>query len=277
VPIDLGVAFRLGAAETTRGDPLPSDATRGARILLAEDSATNRLLATAILKGAGYDVTAVGNGKELYSAARSQEFDLILMDIFMPEMDGLEATAAVRGLSGGRGQLPIIAMTAYAVESDRESCLAAGMNDYVSKPINKQELLETVARWLQASGGSRRRPDEAREEVLNPAVLDTLESDTGSEMVVELVRAFVTETAERLQQLTKAVGANDFNAIQREALALKTGAGTFGATRLYQQAEALELACLAGDTARALEVVRALPKSVSAACRALSERFDAAV
>lgn len=249
--------------------------TKGARILLAEDSATNRMLASAILKGAGYHVTAASNGRELLNAMRAGTFDLVLMDIFMPEMDGLQATAAVRAMSDERGKIPIIAMTAYAVESDRESCLAAGMNDYVSKPIHKQELLETVGRWLLKAGedGRGKRSQDAQEEILNPAILATLEEDAGHDTVVEIVRAFVVETAERLEQLSQAVAKEDFSALEREALALKTGAGTFGAARLYQGAEQLELACLAGDHARALEVVRALPKTALAACKALSARY----
>lgn len=248
--------------------------TKGARILLAEDSTTNRMLATAILKGAGYHVTAAANGRELLNALRAEPFDLVLMDIFMPEMDGLQATAAVRAMTDERGKIPIIAMTAYAVESDRESCLAAGMNDYVSKPIHKQELLQTVGHWLletgQASRGERHEPQD---EILNPAVLDTLEEDAGRDTVVQISRAFVVETAERLDQLNQAVEKQDFSALEREALALKTGAGTFGATRLQRGAEQLELACLAGDHGRALEVVRALPKIALAACKALSARY----
>jgi CheY-like chemotaxis protein len=248
--------------------------TKGARILLAEDSATNRMLATAILKGAGYHVTAAANGRELLNALRAESFDLVLMDIFMPEMDGLQATAAVRAMPDERGKIPIIAMTAYAVESDRESCLAAGMNDYVSKPIHKQELLETVGRWLLKVGHvGRVERHEPQEEILNPAVLDTLEEDTGHDTVVEISRAFVIETAERLDQLSRAVEKQDFSALEREALALKTGAGTFGATRLQRAAEQLELACLAGDHGRALEGVRALPKIALAACKALSARY----
>lgn len=257
--------------------PTPEDLakTKGARILLAEDSTTNRMLATAILKGAGYHVTAASNGRELLNALRAEPFDLVLMDIFMPEMDGLQATAAVRAMPDERGKIPIIAMTAYAVESDRESCLAAGMNDYVSKPIHKQELLETVGRWLLQTGHAGRadRSQDVQEEILNPAVLDTLEEDTGHDTVVEIARAFVVETAERLEQLNEAAQKEDFAALEREALALKTGAGTFGATRLQRAAEQLELACLAGDHARAKEGVRALPKIALAACKALSARY----
>lgn len=263
----------MAPASTANGDIA---APRGARILLAEDSATNRMLATAILKSAGYNVSAVGNGRELLNAIRAQPVDLVLMDIYMPEMNGLEATAAVRALPGERGQVPIIAMTAYAVESDRESCLAAGMNDYVSKPINKQELLATVARWLQGSGGEGRRAAETPEEALNPAVLEALEADMGADTVVQLVTAFIGEAAERLDLLTKAVGAQDFSEIEREALALKSGAGMLGATRLYRAAEQLELACLAGDHGRALEIVRAMPKIALSSCKALSARYHLA-
>jgi HPt (histidine-containing phosphotransfer) domain-containing protein len=149
------------------------------------------------------------------------------------------------------------------------------MNDYVSKPIHKQELLETVGRWLLKTGQSGRaeRGQEVQEEILNPAVLDTLEEDAGQDTVIEIARAFVVETAERLELLSQAVEKEDFSALEREALALKTGAGTFGATRLQRSAEQLELACLAGDHGRALEVVRALPKIALAACKALSARY----
>ncbi|MFO0996105.1 MAG: response regulator [Alphaproteobacteria bacterium] len=245
-------------------------------ILLAEDSPTNRMLATAILKGAGYEVTATANGRELLHAVRSEAFDLILMDIFMPEMDGLQATAAVRALPGTRSKIPIIAMTAYAVESDRERCLAAGMDDYVSKPIHKQELLEMVKRWLGKSidAGVTRDSASGVDETLNAAVLESLEHDTGYDTVVALVRAYVDETAEAVQRLEGASDRKDLQAMEREALALKTGAGTFGATRLYQQCESLELACLAGDRVRASAIVASLPRAIQATCRLLSGRYD---
>ena len=255
--------------------PQESEASPTGRVLLAEDSATNRMLATAILKSAGYDVTATANGRELLSAIRAEAYDLILMDIFMPEMDGFEATAAVRALPDARARIPIIAMTAYAVESDRERCLAAGMSDYISKPIHKQELIETVKRWLEKSKyvGNEHRNADGSTDALNISVLEILEHDAGHDTMVELVRAYVGETAEAIQRLDAAVATDDLQVIEREALALKTGAATFGAIHLHRQCESLELACLAGDRARARSIAATLPRAAQATCHLLSARY----
>ena len=111
------------------------------RILVAEDSLVNQKLAVGLLQKHGHSVTIANNGKEAISAVTSQQFDIVLMDVEMPEMDGLEATAAIRTWEKSRGKhVPIIAMTAHAMKSHREMCLEAGMDDYVSKPIRAQEL-----------------------------------------------------------------------------------------------------------------------------------------
>jgi CheY-like chemotaxis protein len=122
-------------------------AKRG-RILLAEDNGINTMLAVSMLQSAGYAVEHVGNGAEALEAARSGRFDLILMDIQMPEMDGLEATRLIRKLDGEAGAVPIMAMTALSLPSDRDACIAAGMNDYISKPIDLATFLGMVARNL---------------------------------------------------------------------------------------------------------------------------------
>jgi len=125
-------------------DELPP--MRPLRILLAEDSVLNQKLALALLDRQGHAVTIVGNGKRAVEAVSRDSFDLILMDISMPEMDGLEATAAIRDMQRAGGlHTPIIAMTAHALVGDRERCLEAGMDAYVAKPIRPQELYRTLA------------------------------------------------------------------------------------------------------------------------------------
>jgi CheY-like chemotaxis protein len=122
---------------------------RGLRILLAEDNAVNQLIASRVLEGRGHHVTICGNGREALEWLARERFDLILMDVQMPEVDGFEAAAAIRtkeAATGGR--IPIIAMTAHALKGDRERCLAAGMDDYVSKPIEPDTLFETIERLL---------------------------------------------------------------------------------------------------------------------------------
>jgi CheY-like chemotaxis protein len=122
------------------------------RILLAEDNAVNQLLATRLLERRGHSVTVAGNGKEALVALEKGSFDLVLMDVQMPEMDGFEATAAIREREKHIGNhLPVIAMTAHAMKGDRERCLAAGMDDYITKPIRPEELAEMLVHYSPAT------------------------------------------------------------------------------------------------------------------------------
>lgn len=118
------------------------------RILIAEDNAINRLIANKILNKLGYKPATAENGTEVLKMLDEQQFDLVLMDVQMPEMDGLEATRAIR--MNNKGQQPtIIAMTANAMQGDKEECLAAGMDDYLGKPINLNELVDMLKKWGQ--------------------------------------------------------------------------------------------------------------------------------
>ncbi|HJW12402.1 MAG TPA: response regulator, partial [Albitalea sp.] len=128
--------------------PLPQTAL-GAKVLLVEDNDINQIVATAILGDLGADVQLATSGAEAIAAlTQGAVFDIVLMDVQMPDMDGFEATRRVRAMPGG-ATLPIIAMTAHAVAGDRERCLAAGMDDYVTKPISPQALAECLQRWYQ--------------------------------------------------------------------------------------------------------------------------------
>jgi CheY-like chemotaxis protein len=132
-----------------------NEAHRSMRILVAEDNAVNRLLVTALLTKRGYTVITAVNGREALAAVTRDAFDLVLMDVQMPEMDGLEATAAIRKLEAVTGaHVPIIALTAHAMKGDREICLAAGMDEYLSKPIDAEQLFALVEAMTGAPGAA---------------------------------------------------------------------------------------------------------------------------
>lgn len=123
---------------------------RGGRLLVVDDSPSNRLIIAAMLGKAGFQVSlATGGAEALRAVAEAPEPpDAVLMDIAMPDVDGMAATAAIRALGGARGRVPVIAVTAHAFPEDRERCLAAGLDDYIAKPVRTTTLLEVLARWL---------------------------------------------------------------------------------------------------------------------------------
>ncbi|MBP2229730.1 CheY-like chemotaxis protein/HPt (histidine-containing phosphotransfer) domain-containing protein [Azospirillum agricola] len=224
------------------------------RILVVEDSPLNQTLVTAILAPAGYRIETAGNGLEAVMAAQDGGFDLILMDVSMPEMDGLTATRLLRGLPGAAGRVPVVAMTADVGDGDRARCREAGMNDHVGKPIDRAQLLDTVARWLRPAA-EREIPAPcaaaAADEdggVLDPEVLTQLAQDLGAELLGEVLRQFVAETRERVERIA---GLSDLALLTREAHTLKSTAGTFGARSLCAAARALEMACRDGAAAPA--------------------------
>src|SRR5262249_38652655 len=123
------------------------------RILVVEDSAANRKLTLAILEREGHTAVIAVNGRRAVELCARETFDLVLMDVQMPEMDGLEATAAIRASERATGRrVPIVAMTAHALHGDRETCLRAGMDDYIAKPIRRRDLLRALAFAESASG-----------------------------------------------------------------------------------------------------------------------------
>nr|WP_246499303.1 PAS-domain containing protein [Azospirillum soli] len=223
--------------------PASPAAGQGRRILLVEDSPTNQLVAAALLRGAGYHVDVAGNGIEAIEAfgeafgGEAARYDLVLMDLAMPKMDGFMATQVLRGLPPPVGTVPIVAMTADAMDSDRERCLAAGMNDHVAKPVDRAHLLETVARWLPP----RPVAPVVQEDLLDTEVLDQLAQDLDAELLADVIREFVEETLARAERI--AAGGADLTSLANEAHTLKSTAGTFGARYLSAAARALEKAC----------------------------------
>jgi CheY-like chemotaxis protein len=147
---DAAVAAHRGAGRSVvrPAAAVTGGARRDLRVLVAEDNHVNQRVVTKLLERMGHNVVLVENGREAVREAEAGGFDLVLMDCQMPEMDGFEACRRIRGLGGDRGAVPVIALTAHALEGDRERCLAAGMDDYMSKPIDVADLrqrLEAIA------------------------------------------------------------------------------------------------------------------------------------
>ncbi|HKW41474.1 MAG TPA: response regulator [Gemmatimonadales bacterium] len=224
-------------------------------ILLAEDNPVNQQVATAMLVKRGHQVDIVGNGREAVDAVTARGYDVVLMDIQMPEMDGFEATTRIRALLQGRA-LPIIALTAHALSGERERCLAHGMSGYLAKPFRAHDLFAVV------EGRSAPPADTA---AAAPAVVDvdgfrrTMEEAGAEEAVDGILATFVETAPQRLEALAAAARGADPEPLHRAAHAFKSAAATIGARSLAALLEQMETAARTGDLAAArdkLEPVR---------------------
>ena len=256
----------LGHTEQLRMAAASNAPQRTIHVLVADDNEINRLVASEMLRVAGYAPTVVTNGREAIDAIQNAAFDLVLMDCEMPELDGFGATQLVRSLEAAKSlsgeavrPLPIVALTAQAVQGDRERCLAAGMTDYVTKPVNRQELLRTIEACL-ADGLSHEMHDSvliadsahSGSELRDPGepVLDvpTLEERClGDQVFVhELLKIFRRTARASMEQLAESIANDHTETVAGIAHELKGSAGNVSADRLCAVATELEQAARAG-------------------------------
>lgn len=220
--------------------------------LLVEDSLTNQMVATAMLEKVGCQLAIANDGFEAIDMVQKADFDVVLMDVSMPGMDGLEASRRIRALGGHYQTLPIVAMTAHAFAHDREACLEAGMNDYLSKPLQREQLYAMLKRW----GLHKNTVVEASEAVLAPvamvgttkpildeSIIQTLIGDTSPDLFKQLVAIFLQESREHFDALPSLVMNDDFTAAAKHAHAVKSTAGALGAVALQDMCGQLEIAC----------------------------------
>ncbi|MBI1777997.1 MAG: response regulator [Proteobacteria bacterium] len=250
----------------------PSGPVSG-RVLLVEDNALNRMLATALLKGAGYIVDTAEDGAQAIEAVRERDYDVVLMDVQMPKVDGVQATQAIRRLGEAQRRLPIIALTANAMVGDREFYLGTGMNDYISKPLDSGKFLDIVGRWVE-EGGAPVTPfaelpvqDDDRP-IVDHAALEQLRHTVKDAKFQELTRFYLDGAGASVAKIETMIEAGDLVALAREAHALKGMSGNFGARQLEQLMGRLELECRAGDRMSAGETVQQ-SRSLFAQTRAL--------
>jgi CheY-like chemotaxis protein/HPt (histidine-containing phosphotransfer) domain-containing protein len=238
---------------------------RGARVLVVDDNEINQEIAAELLSDAGLVVDVAGDGAQAVAAAQARPYDLILMDMHMPVMDGPAAARALRALPAFT-EIPIIAMTANVMQADRDVCRQAGMNDFLTKPVDPDDLYQLVARWIQAaevraprlvaqeSGFQALDVDTLSQVVEHLAHIPGLDADTGlrrtgrkQAVYVNLLRKFLRSQASAPADIRDALQAGEPETALRPAHSLKGVAGNLGATGVQAAAEALELSLRAGD------------------------------
>ncbi|MBF0552055.1 MAG: response regulator [Deltaproteobacteria bacterium] len=262
------------SADDHRLLPEKTRPVQGTRLLLAEDNRINQQVARELLEKAGFEVDIAQNGREAVEMVAETRYDAVLMDIQMPEMDGFEATRRIRA-AGTKEDLPIIAMTAAAMVQDKEECLKAGMNDHVSKPIEPNELIATLLKWMESG---------------NPAGISLIASDgpgadeTGSSFEVagfdlkravvrmggnwgalrRVLRAFAVEAENAVQKLNHLMDTENYPELAGLIHSIKGAAGNLGAEALYQAAGQFEAEAGQGRATRRADFEEALTEVINA-------------
>jgi CheY-like chemotaxis protein/HPt (histidine-containing phosphotransfer) domain-containing protein len=252
-----------GGAKTARSAgppsaPLPAVYRRGARILVAEDNVVNQDVALGILHKLGLRAEAVAHGAEAVEVLKTLSYDLVLMDVQMPEMDGLEATRIIRDAQSPvlNHKVPIIAMTAHALQGDRQNCLQAGMNDYLSKPVSPQALVEALNTWLPKETPEKRPDASAGETSVSESVPEGPIFDRAAlvarlmdddELAQGILTLFLESTPEQIDSLRRSLDSGDTVAAKRTAHAIKGASSNIGGERLRHVASEMEQAAHAGD------------------------------
>ncbi|NJM93743.1 MAG: response regulator [Cytophagales bacterium] len=213
------------------------------RILLVDDNAVNRQVASQILSKAGCQVEMVSSGPQAIESVREHDYDLIFMDIQMPDMDGVVATRKIRGLP--KPVPPVVAMTAYSMREDKERFLAAGMDDYISKPIKAHTLISKVKDWVDSEtfGADDLHlpdPEGGAPRVINQQVLDQLERFGGQELVHNVLQDFETEAQDQIEVCQQCLQDQDYPKILSKLHTLKGNAGTLGIEKVSNYAALIE-------------------------------------
>ena len=233
---------------------------RKARILLAEDNAVNRKVALKTLERMGYNAEAVDDGRAAVDALAQRRFDLVLMDVQMPVMDGMAATRRIRDEASPvlDHLVPVVALTAHAMAEDRAACLAAGMNDYLSKPIQPDKLSAVLARWMRRGDDPRAEPGVGEGEVVTPMaaapgtvvydpdmLLSLLDGDR--EAADDILAEYLADAPRQLDSLREALAGDDADTARRTAHTLKGASANVGAEALREAAYDVERSAAAGE------------------------------
>jgi len=240
-------------------------ALRKLQVLVAEDNQVNQLVATRIFEKLGHQVIVVNNGREALAAVHAGKFDLIAMDVQMPEMDGLDATRAIRAVERAAGtHIPIIAMTAHAMKGDRERCLAAGMDGYTSKPIRIRDLEQAIAQLISPINSASVSVPEAEQAdgvIDHAALLAGVDGDR--RLLRELIHLFLADCPQGLAKIKDAIRCGDAGALGRAAHTLKGSVGNFARKSAFAAAQRLEIMGRDGNLDKAGGVFRTLESELA--------------
>jgi len=252
--------------QRAKRSPQTGRAARALRVLVAEDNPTNQKLVSALLDQKGHQVTIVSNGRLAVERAAVDSFDVILMDVQMPEMGGLEATAAIREKERGTtARVPIVALTARAMAGDREQCFAAGMDAYVSKPVRSEELFAAIDALTMPS--SQTSPTTTHTSEFDAVSIDLsalLQNFGGrSDLVRDVIDVFLVDAPLMLTRLENAARSGDATEIAAAAHAIKGSAGLFSQGDAYASARALEVRAREGDVRDSLRAADEVANTVS--------------
>ena len=270
----------LGQAEAasagSRRDSADEDKLEG-RILLVDDNNTNRKIAIAMMKKMGLVPDEASDGAQAVAAVKLKPYDLVLMDVQMPVMSGLEATRAIRELEAEVRNVPIVALTANAMPEDRETCLSAGMDDYLSKPVRGKRLREVLKRWLSESNQANQDAMDPADTILRPPPSATDSRGGGSTIggMLAMFDTFQASLDSRVVTFVELYKENDFRGLAAQSQGIQHDAQQLGAARLSALAGLLEEACRSGDYESADRYARRLPRvarDTAAAIRQLLNR-----
>jgi len=266
------------------------------RILLVEDNPANQIVVKSILQYAKLQVDIADNGREAIEAVRNLPYDIVLMDISMPEMDGMTATREIRQLPGRLGRLPIIALTAHALSGDRQRFLDAGMNDYLSKPIDRAAMLHCIAHWTaitpqnpQADSITTQAdtsPADTGDKILTPDMISSVEPfvdedvlqqlvhNTAPDIALELLALYIEDARKRVEHIQETITKHDIKTLELKSHALSSLAAAHGNAKLHSLARKVEHLCQEGKHEQALLEAVSLSSVANESLHLLAKRVD---
>ncbi len=242
------------------------------KLLLAEDNIINQKVAIRLLNNAGYTVNTVDNGLKAIEAVSNNSYSLVLMDIQMPEMDGLTASSEIRKMNSSKRNIPIIAITAHALAGDRDKCLSIGMNEYITKPINANQLISAIDKLLNIQVGTvvQKEDKNMDEKIFDFEHLDKISMGDVS-FQKDIISTYIEDVEKRAQKVETLFSQRDFTKIMKEAHTIKGASFSIGASRIGEEALAIEISSKHNDLSNLDLRIRNLRKAISDTIEILNE------